>query len=165
MCSRVKGNLHPAIHIVNAVARFHVVRVNVCEPAYATTGRILEVFAMLIQENEVVLRSISWLGLLPPHRGSLATHVFVLCVSHSVWTVWLHTRRSNIRPAILSMKVRLCLRAKCRRCADLIKIHLFTITVFNEPVQVILHKRPRIIRWKEDCEKTERLHLSGSLAD
>ena len=46
------------IAVVNAVAWFHVIGVDVSKPSYASTDRSLEVLAVLVKENKVVLGTI-----------------------------------------------------------------------------------------------------------
>lgn len=81
---------------IDAISRLLGFGINMRKPAYATWS-IFEIFAMFIQQLEVVLKIIHiW-----DHTTSRKTNMFVLNVRDCIGTVWFNTLRCHRWPAIL----------------------------------------------------------------
>ena len=72
--------------------------------------------------------------------------MLVLNIRYSIWTVWLHALRSDRRPAVLRMMNRE-FRSVPRPAMTpyLVEIHLLTLAVVNEELEVLLYQRPGLV--------------------
>jgi hypothetical protein len=137
--------------VINPVAWFHIIGIDVREPAHTTADNILEVFTVLIQKYEVFLmkkcrisrynrgsqrtRTCSF-GISETAKGLLGCTLGEVTEGHPFWF-----QRSSVvtdhYKKIASIFI-----------TYLVEIHLLAVAMVNEPVQVIENQRPGVVSYR-----------------
>lgn len=88
--------------VVDAIPWLLIIAVDVCKPTDASSDYCLQVLAMVIEEDEVLLCTPSIFNKhVQSTNNQRNSHLFVINVGDGEWTVRLDARRGYRRPTVL----------------------------------------------------------------